>query len=670
MFDKKYKKVMDSVTPSTDAINKTLVSMNEEKNAQRFNPRRTIQVAIACCLSLALICTGTFTVLKLSKINNSKIDPKPDINTNGLMHANAYDDIMKLFADMQKNNYYDSIAGVTDGIVVEDFEVEEDVLYDEGPNMERPGSSSINKGDYSDTNNQVVGVQEADIIKTDGEYIYFCDENAKKLFIVRTNNGELQKVSEIVLSGKHVHEIILINNKLAVISSNQRKTSTTTCTYYDITDRATPRMLTEMTQDGDYHDSRAIGNNVYIITNYYVSDVKDIEICIPECNGKMLEPQEILIPEKVTFPQYTIITVYDASLCIEKFDSTLSIIDAAHTIYCGKENVYLFREVANEYRENTSYVAQKTNVYRITLSKNVLEHTATGCVDGTVNNQFSIDEADGYLRIATHLQYNQTIINGDIASFSNEQYNKVFCLDKNLQIIGESDKLGVDESIKSVRYIGDVAYVVTFRQTDPLYAIDLSDPTNPKTLSELKIDGFSTYMHPYGDGKLLGIGFDADPETGITRGLKLTMFDISDNTDINEISTYVVLWDNGYSYSDALYNHKATLIDANKGVIALPINTEVFTVDEYTGESENVYKREFVFFEFSNNVLSEKGSIVYDEFSFSGKYNTPDAEKDIERFYNDESRSIYIDNFGYIVSSEGIISISLETLGIVNELEF
>ncbi len=692
MFDKKYKNIMDGIKPSEESLDKARASMQMQKTKSRINIKHTLRIAVACMLALALIGGMTFAAFKISDIWNnesnqhssgSQSKPNYNFNIGALMQANGYSEIMKVLSESKKNNIYNDF---TDGVVDEvlpDIEVD----FEEAPGLNDSISGDIaatDKNDFSDTNNQVSGVQEADIIKTDGEYIYYCDVIEKKLYIAKAYNGAMTKISETSLSGENIAEMILIDKTLVVISTGydyDKQGSTFTCTaYYDLSDKSNPKKIRTMTQDGYYRDSRAIGENVYIISNYFVSKVDDLEICIPKLNGEKIAPNDILIPETVTSPQYAIITKYDVSENEDDFSSVLSVIDSASVIYCGKTDIYLLRAISDSL-DNSDLVfedktAEKTlttntNIHKISLDGKELSYFGTGIVPGIVNDQFSIDEKDGCLRVATNINYSTVLLEDTfITGIDGEEYNKVFCLDEGMQIIGESDKLGIDESIKSVRYIGDIAYVVTFRQTDPLYAVDLSDPTNPKTLSALKIDGFSTYMHPYGDGKLLGIGYDADANTGGTRGLKLTMFDISDNSAVSEISTYVMPWgNNSYINSSATYNHKATLIDAKKGIIALPINSEYFLRD---GDGEFEYphfKREFVFFEFDGNTLSEKGRVVIDEFSDHFD-DAEDLEKEYAKFFNDESRSIYIGDYGYIVSSNGIISISLETIGVVSELKF
>ena len=214
-------------------------------------------------------------------------------------------------------------------------------------------------------------------------------------------------------------------------------------------------------------------------------------------------------------------------------------------------------------------------------------------VKGTLNDQFSMDEYEGHLRVVTtvneyvyetrNVEQKETVdINGDgvidetdmIEPYSyryiidSKRYNSLYIYDEKLQLTGCIENLAPDEHIKSARLMGKVGYFVTFRQTDPLFSVDLSDPANPKVLGALKIPGFSTYLHPYGEGLLLGIGYDADETTGWTQGVKLSMFDVSDPANVKEVHKHSLT---DFSYTGVEIDHKAALIDVEKDIIGFPV---------------------------------------------------------------------------------------------------
>jgi uncharacterized secreted protein with C-terminal beta-propeller domain len=205
-----------------------------------------------------------------------------------------------------------------------------------------------------------------------------------------------------------------------------------------------------------------------------------------------------------------------------------------------------------------------TDVFRFRISDAKVTEDGVGSVPGYILNQFSMDESDGYFRIATTV--------GD--AWRNDKYtsmNGVYVLDGSMKVVGKVEGLASRETIKSVRFIGSKAYMVTFRTTDPLFVLDLSVPTAPKVSGELKIPGYSEYLHPYADGMLLGFGKDAvvQGEMAYYLGMKFSMFDVSDPANPREIAKFA-LGDRG-TYSEVSYNQKALLFSREKNVIGIPI---------------------------------------------------------------------------------------------------
>ena len=233
-------------------------------------------------------------------------------------------------------------------------------------------------------------------------------------------------------------------------------------------------------------------------------------------------------------------------------------------------------------------------------------------------------------------------------------------MDMDLNIVGSVDGLGKDEEIKSASFSGNMAYVVTFRQTDPLYAVDLSDPTAPVVLDEFKINGFSTYMQSWGEGLLFGFGQDAN-DTGRITGVRMTMFDNSDPNDLKAADVYT--WDNIYydEYytgtefsSTAVWDRKALLIAPEKNLIGVPINIMKYSDDWY--DRENTTKYEFFSF--------EDGSFVH-----KGEISETFSDVDTKGF-SDYNRALYIGGYVYTLSDNKFVSADIETLEITDELTF
>jgi uncharacterized secreted protein with C-terminal beta-propeller domain len=260
-----------------------------------------------------------------------------------------------------------------------------------------------------------------------------------------------------------------------------------------------------------------------------------------------------------------------------------SILGYTSTIYMSQNSLIVAQGVYEEKLLNTTTENQykvkhyrdgsTTHLVRFDVDKGALSFAAEGEVPGDLLNQFSIDEYRGYIRLVTTINdFEYKIYIDEKHDFENyedvddSQTNALYILDSDCKVVGQLTGLAEDERVYSVRFAGDTGYFVTFRQVDPLFSVDLSNPKSPKILSQLKIPGFSQYLHVYGDGLLFGLGMEADPESGQTSGMKLSMFDTSDPTNVTERHKLVL----DTYYSEALYNHKAILVLPNKNVIAFP----------------------------------------------------------------------------------------------------
>ena len=225
--------------------------------------------------------------------------------------------------------------------------------------------------------------------------------------------------------------------------------------------------------------------------------------------------------------------------------------------------------------------------------------------------------------------------------------NRLYVLDMDLNIVGSVSDFGIDEEIKSVKFSGDMAYVVTYEQTDPLFAIDLSDPTNPTILDEFKILGYSTYMQEWNDGLLLGFGVNAD-ENGIETGIKLTMFDNSDPYNLNAVATYTLdRTDDEWLYSEAVWERKALLIAPEKNLIGIPVTVEKYTYYDVDTETEFNNTGKYMFFSYDNG-----------GFIFRGEISSTENNAWIEGF----SRAVYIGDYVYALSGDKFISADIETI--------
>ena len=432
--------------------------------------------------------------------------------------------------------------------------------------------------DYSETNLRQQGVDEGDLVKTDGNYLYVVETNQTEVGIVKTGNA-LEETGEIrIKEGWGIEEIYVVPEEKQVIlvcSKNlgdvefypEEEQAESMILTYDVSDPEEPELEGEVTQSGWYHSSRLAEGVLYLFTQYDVgTDIQEArpETYIPQVQGKLLEESEIFLPPYGQGTLYEIVTAVDLENPQETRDSR-AIFSKGGDLYVSGENIYYYETVWTEKGQR-----EMTTIRKISYRAGELEPEAQGAVDGYINDSFSIDEYEGRLRIVTTV----------------EDTNSVTVLDEELQVAGEITGLAKDERIYSARFLGKVGYFVTFRETDPLFSVDFSDPDKPRIIGKLKIPGFSDYLHSYREGQLLGIGMDVDEKTQITGGVKLTMFDVTDPADVKEADTYVL--ENVYN-TDVSYDYKAALVDGEKDLIGFPADSEggriyyLFSYDTETG---------------------------------------------------------------------------------------
>ncbi len=484
--------------------------------------------------------------------------------------------------------------------------VEDSAASQESSSAAATGTSG-KSGSYSDTNVRTEGVGEADIVKTDGENIYLV--NGETVEIVDITSDEMEHLAQIEMDEDcYVTELYAADERLLILYTREEyddgKTGYDgtyrqyTCTdVYDISDPADPEKISTLSQSGYYNTMRVKDGYVYVLSDYslpYDISRPEPRTYIPEIQGEIMPVSDIYMPQRKMGNDYTVITAFSLDDPKEKTDSK-AVFGTAGECYVSTENIY----VTESYYNNNDANVTQTSIRRIAYENGVLTGTAQTKVDGILNDSFSIDEYDGHLRLVTTV----TSVNGTEGSFltdladmfrgvetevRNVDTNSLYILDSDLNVTGEIRDLAPDERVYSARLMGDIGYFVTFRETDPLFSADLSDPHNPKIIGELKIPGFSEYLHPYGEGKLLGIGMDVDEESVATGGVKLSMFDISDPSDVKEENQYIL--EDMYG-TDVGYDYKAVFVDVGKnlfGFLSYGDSTvyTIFTYDEEDGFRE------------------------------------------------------------------------------------
>ena len=519
------------------------------------------------------------------------------------------------------------------GVVYEDSSLVNNIKYSQKEELITDSDSAEKK--YSKTNLQTEGVDESDIIKTDGCYIYTVTGN--RVIITNIRDGALEKAGEIRLALESTSDKVLemyvdgdilnliVQKETAGLEQDNEKSRAEDVYYlssnieteirtYDISDRRQPKLSGTMAQDGYYHTSRKIGNIIYLFTDEtmgYPSLARQEAVLeenvggwIPLVNGKAVAADCIYLSEECS--QGLIISAVNVNTPDKVVDNTV-ILNGYVEIYVSTKAVYL-------YQEDYSNGKSTTRIAKFSLENGKINAVGAASVSGEVRDTFAINDYQGKLRVLTT----------DSNFIGGESTNQLYLFDEKLKATGKLEDIAPGEEIYSARYLGDKAYFVTYRNMDPLFAVDLSDDTNPKILGELKITGFSEYLHFWGEDKLVGIGYETDPDTGAQEGLKITMFDISDPADLKEIKTLVL---KNVDYSQALYNYKSVLADADENLLG-------FTTEDY-------------------------GSNRLDYLLFSwedGKFVNLLTEKLDGNFSSDNYRGIYVDNIFYVAGTQGIRS--------------
>ena len=543
--------------------------LENRKQKKRFPISRIGVLAAACVVVVSGILLWTDKRMGQKNGDTGQNADSQISASKELAMAESYDQIYQYV-----KSYQDSM--MTREAVTYDLGITEEASLDSSVSANGFGMKQEygNSGDYSQTNVRQEGVDEGDIVKTDGIYLYVVEENGYVVDIVSVNGGNMEKCGSVTLEKEcTIREIYLDTERkrMVLISEQDYMTADggtveTEALTYDIADVAEPKEIGRMSQSGNYNTSRMANGYLYLFSTYYVNSPivrEDPSTYVPLINEKEMERSDICLPQVSQGCMYEVITSIDIANPDEICDST-AIFSKGGQTYVSNQNIYYYE---TQWEDSDRYT---TTVRKFAYQDGKLEGKAQGSFAGYLNDTFSIDEYQGKLRVVT--------TDGDT--------NAVYVMNESLEITGAIEDLAKDERVYSARFIGDTGYFVTFRETDPLFSVDLSDPENPRIIGELKIPGFSEYLHFYGEDRLLGIGMAADENTGATEGVKLTMFDISDRTDVKEEATYVI--EDAYG-TDVAYDYKAVLADPQKNLIgfaAYGIRGEdyyLFTYEEETG---------------------------------------------------------------------------------------
>ncbi len=652
-----------------------------------------------------------------------------------LKNFNSYADLTE-FLTTDPGYSYGSGWGISPRAMVFDEEIAID-----GMAVNSGSLSSVKQGgetvDYSQTNVQVQGVDEPDIVKTDGKYLYIVSGN--KVIVVMAIPAEDAVIEcEIKVNDSlTIQNIFVSGNRLVIFANDYNQpiykglivlddgmekvippwysSPDTHVEVFDLENLKDPELVKDIVVPGYFSGARLIGDFVYLITTQYSYDVVTLdedETIIPRIMINS-EVKEILLsdisyidtPEKSsTITNIVSVNIHDDG---GEVTAKMFLLGNSQVLYVSKDNIYIANSIRyydydklmeainevimpilpnsvrselrlveslgslDEYQKKTvtewilqdftdslsdeeklglyrevNRLFERTAIHRISINDGEIEYKAQGSIPGSVGNQFFLSEHDGHLRVSSTME--GWMIRGFFSSL--ESQNSIYVLDMDLKIVGSLEGLAPGERIYATRFIGDKCYLVTFRQIDPFFVIDLSDPTDPTVLGELKIPGYSTYLHPYDETHVIGIGME-------DRNVKISLFDVSDMSNPVELSKYEIKGDEDDWYwtnSDALYEHKAFLFDLEKNLLVIPAGG-------YTKQSA------YVFDITVEDGIELKGSITHD-------IETEEEQKEPYYYYdldysNSIKRTLYIEEVLYTISDNMVKMNSLEDLSEINSVE-
>lgn len=614
----------DGVTPPVNLESDNIKNAIEKSHNKRikFTNSKVLKTAVSLVACVAIVAVS----LNLAFTQSNQ---KPPVTNDSLQSENAVFDtfssakeIKEYFKSIEKNNKYYNFFKDT----IKGAETAKD-------------TASLT---YSKTNVQVENVDEADIIKNDGKYIYTASSNSEnKISIYKPDGKKVKLMSQIEYNNvdddeneAFISDIYIYNNSLIAQSYSYDENSWeyTNIDIYSLADIKKPKKIYSFSQQGSYVSSRITNGKLLVVSNRYISSdlCKTDEDYLPKTKinsaEKNLSPKDICIVNDSNSESLLIVSEIDI-LSKENTVVSKAIAGAGTNIYCNENNLYIANSIwddqnqAHRLKDISPILKFNTEIYKIDITSGI-KFTAKATVSGAVNNQFSMDEYAGNFRIAT-----------TASDEKSNDINKLYVFDSSLKKLGEIEGFAKGESIQAVRFSGNTAYVITYENTDPLFVIDLSNPQKPKIKGSVKISGFSTNLIPISSNQLLGIGYADDNTNPYTDGIKFALFDVSNPQKPTVLDSKVI----HNATSEAQDNHKAILVNG-KSSFVIPYEDDNF---------ENGY-----------TVNLKAGSIAFEvkdnKINISKKYATKVLSGDIVR-------STIFDNAVYTFNGgEYVNSFSLE----------
>jgi inhibitor of cysteine peptidase len=606
-------------------------------------------------------------------IKKNALQKKGIFTRNQIVRFEVIDKLTQIKSKKELEEYFKKVAKLNEsnsrtGLFNVKTEMSED-----SASQQSSGSS------HSSTNNQVEGIEEADVAVTDGEVIYTVS-GTNVLLIDAKNPASLNQIAAIRLKEHtYVEQLILHNNYLIVSYSDYVELndkgdyvyeSYAKVGIYDISDKQKPKLVRDYGHEGYSVAIRKTNDTLYFISQnspdywawYREEGDESLTPAIydSEEGGKTdLNLDKISILPNSTEPNFTTISAINLSSGESVDIQTESYLGSSAGFYMSHNAMYLTTAKYASFAPNNRMMdieimreASETSIYRFEVNGTKVSFTGQTTVAGSILNQFSMDEHNGYLRVAT--------TSGNTRGADADSTSAIIIFDSSMNQVGKVGDLAKGERIYSARFMGDKAYIVTFKETDPLFTFDLSNPTNPKVLGELKIPGYSTYLHPVGENHLLGLGYHTELEQSQGSsfvkqvGLKLSLFNVTDLN--NPIEQDIEIIGGEGTYSQAIDNHKAFFIHKGKNLYGFPV-----TVYDYAKNS--------------NYPFLGEGAMLYtvtpeDGIEVTANLISKKSNQSFEYWEESTNRILYINDTIYLVKQQRIDSYDLNSFNQLGTVSF
>lgn len=610
-------KIPDRLKPEN--IMDTMEEMQKKEMARKKLRHRKIIAGLAAAAVLVLCIGGAWSVQQMVQQHTGK---NSESETEGIqnkeIHVLSNYDILYRNHKEQKEN--DKQMGLA----------QEDILYtDTAEDSDVATSDSIQSDrSYSKTNVQTEGVDEGDIIKTDGEYIYYLNEDTEMLEIVKADGAGTELMSEVDIPKLLEEEFgfdklsanVWIGTEMylwedtIILSASQSYCLYDDCIaqefveydssdsskpygvilLFDVSDKKQPEISGFYRYEGSLYETRMTEDILYIVTQNAIdyTSKKTIPACI---NGEQVPANKVWMTEEQDYFCYTCVVALNPAEQLNVMDYFVYTSGYYPELYMSQDNMYLYSEIwdADDGEQNTCLM-------KIAAKSGILEYQAGCKLTGYIQSQFSVDEYQGYLRL--------------VVTDSVKDWNNLYIYDENLQLIGKIEEIAEGEDIKSARFDGETGYFVTYRQTDPLFCVDLSNPEEPQILGYLEIPGYSSYLQKVDENTLIGFGY------GDNFDVKVSLFDTENPEEMVELQTIAYVGCD----SDATYNHKALLYSDEKKFFGFNLD------DYYTGQTE------YVVLQYDNGTITEAAKLILNQEDSQYEWNV---------------RGVYCGDYLYVLST-------------------